>query len=199
MDNINNLTEWILTQSESEAGEILAQAEEKRRAVLEDADARLEGQFAERSAMLRRLSEEQLRLSEDRERSLIQKERIRFKQSLTEACFSQAEEALCGLSGDEFLAFFQRAADSLPLEGEYTVRLGERTLRSLSDEDKARLAVRTGGYALTVSEETVPSEGGFVLERFPVEYSFLYSDLLADVKAREGARLMKLLLDGSRS
>lgn len=195
MDNIENLTRWILTQADAEAQRILLQSKEKRLALLAKEEQRCERQFSERNEQLRSFSREKIQRAREQEHSILQKDRLTYKQSLIDASFVRAEERLCALSGPEFLSLFSQTVAALPLEGKYLLRLGERTARMLSQKERAELSVETAAYTISLSEEILPAEGGFVLERYPIELSFLYRDLLADRKAKESTKLMNLLLD----
>lgn len=195
MDNIKNLTDLILAQANEEAASLLMAARAQLESDLAEDEKKSQQAFCEKAGQQKQWSEERIRAAYLRRQSTIQKERTRYKKQLLEQVFSEAEAALCQIPAEQFLDFFRKTLAALRLKGPYTLHIGEQTARTLRDEDWDALGVTNADYAVSVSRQTIPDAGGFRLEQFPIEYSFLYHELLEEVKMREGSKIMKRLLD----
>lgn len=195
MDNIKNITDIIVQQANDEAAKLLKAAGTQLESDLSENEIKLEQAFHEKTEQLKQWSEERIRAAHLRKQSALQKERTRYKKQLLEQVFSEAELTLSRMPAGQFLDFYRKTLDCLTLRGLYTLRIGQQTAETLREEDWDALCITNENYSVTVSRQTIPNAGGFRLEQFPVEYSFLYHELLEEIKAQEGSKVMKQLLD----
>ena len=189
--SLEALTQYILTQAQSEADALLARAKDESEKTLADTRQRLDERLIREKEHFKRLSDQRIEDAQRQKASALRRIRTQYARELVERLFDQAEEALCGLDGERFLQFYKNALASLPLQGAYTVRLGGRSAANLSEAERKALAIKTETYSVTVCEDTVPNEGGFLLEQPPVEMSFLFSDLLKELKSADAPGLIK--------
>lgn len=195
MNSIQALTDSILAQAQAEADTFLRNEMEKCAQELSDSEKQLETQFAEQKEQLAAHSEERVQLALLRKRSALQKERTRYKQDLLDKLFAEAEDSLCRISGADFLAFYRQMLTSVELKGSFVAHIGAKSAQQFTAEDWAALNINGDSYDVRPAKETIPGKGGFVLEQSSLEFSFLFGELLADIKYRTGAELLKQLLD----
>lgn len=192
--SLEALIQYILTQAQSEADALLARAKEEAEAVLADTRRRLDERLGREKEHLKRLSDQRVEDAQRQKTAALRRTRTQYARELVERLFDEAEEALCGLDGEAFLQFYKNALSSLPLRGAYTVRLGARSAANLSEKARRALELKTDTCSVTVHKDTVPNEGGFLLEQPPVELSFLFSDLLQELKNADAPGLIKSFL-----
>jgi len=193
--SLENLTQYILSQARSEADSIVSRAREEADKAVAEAKARADERLAREKEQLKALSAQRVEDAVRQKTSALRRARTQYAGELVEQLFSEAAEALGAMSGGDFLVFYKNALSSLPLKGAYTVKLGEKSARRLTDKELKALNIAAGDYTVSVSGETVPGEGGFILDQPPVELSFLFSDLLKELKSQESAGLIKRLLE----
>lgn len=193
--SLKNLTEHILSEAKAQANSLLQDASESVKAEREKAQSRFDALLAEQTQQLTQQSQQRIadavRLKTDK----LNKERTQFAGSLIDQLFEQAQSQLAQMPADEFIAFYRSALAKLALKGEYTVVLGALTAKALSPQQLLQLAVKEEGYSVTVDEKTIPNQGGFVLEQSPIEYSFLFADMLDEIRREQGPSLLKRLID----
>jgi vacuolar-type H+-ATPase subunit E/Vma4 len=192
---LENLTEYILTQARSEAESMVAHAKEESEKAVESAKEQAGERLAREKEHLKTLSGQRIEDAVRQKTSALRRTRTQYAGSLVEKLFDAAEEALSGMSGADFLLFYKNALTSLPLKGTYTVKLGSKSAERMTAEELGALNFTAADYTVTVCDETIPSEGGFVLDQPPMELSFLFSDLLKELKSQESPGLIKRFLN----
>ena len=55
------------------------------------------------------------------------------------------------------------------------------------------------GVSLTLSGDTLPGQGGFVLRSGVVEYVFLFEDLLRELREQRGSEIIRRLFEQEES
>jgi V/A-type H+-transporting ATPase subunit E len=193
--SLENLTQYIVSEAQSEADSIVANAREEADKAVAEAKARAGERLVREKESQKAMSDQRVHDAVRQKTAALRRARTQYAGELVEKLFDEAEEALCAMSGGDFLLFYKNALSSLPLSGAYTAKLGSKSAGSLSAEELAALNVTAAGYSVTVSGETIPGEGGFILDRPPTEMSFLFSDLLKELKSQESPGLIKRLLD----
>lgn len=195
MNNIQALTESILKQAQAETEQYLNAEREKIAQERDSSEKALTASYEEKRRQLEVLSAERIKMVDTRKRSMLQKERTRYKQSLLDRVFEEAYGELCDMSTRDFLDYYKSVVLTAKLSGSFTVRVGERSAKSLSEADWTELNVKTDGCEITADRQTIAGEGGFVLSRSSMEYSFLFRDQLQEIKHSDGSGILKQLLD----
>ena len=96
------------------------------------------------------------------------------------------------MSEKEFSEFFAGSVKGLPLKGDYTVVPGEYSKDKLKKDLIS--SCENGDLSLVLSDSAVKDDGGFVLTSGKVEYSFLFSDILEEVKKTEKPLLLSKIV-----
>lgn len=138
--------------------------------------------------------EEAVRQKEDR----LNRERTLQANKLIDRLFEETENMLCDMSPEEFVEFYKNEIAKLNLDHKFTVLLGERTERNLSAQHREMLEIETKHCCMIIEKDSIPNQGGFVLQQYPIEYSFLFADMLDEIKNNEGPKLLKLFINGGK-
>ena len=195
MNNIQALTDSILKQAQAETEQYLKAEREIIAQEKDSSEKALTVSYEEKRLQLEALSEERIKMAQTRKRSMLQKERTRYKQSLLDRVFEEAYGELCDMSAQDFLNYYKSVVRSANLSGAFIVRVGERSAKSLSEADWTELNYKADGCEITADRQTIAGEGGFVLSRSSMEYSFLFRDQLQEIKHSDGSGILKKLLD----
>lgn len=195
MNNIQALTDSITKQAQAETEQYLSVERGKIAQDKASSEKALEERFNEKRLQAEAQSEERIKMEQTRKRSMLQKERTRYKQSLLDRVFEEAYGELCEMSARDFLSYYRSMLQSADLQGTFTVRVGDRSAKNFTLEDWSVLNVNTDGCQITADTNTIPGEGGFVLSRSSLEYSFLFRDQLQEIKHTHGSGILKQLLD----
>lgn len=192
MDNkLDNLTQYITDTANADAKGIVdaarADFEEGKAAAIDKFAllfAKQKDELTEQSKT--RINEAKAELSADANREL-----TGYVYGLIDGIFDEVNSKLCGMDSTQFLQFYNGIIAKLNLNGEYKVVLGEKTAALLDGKTRGGLEIKTEKFSLVVDGKTVKNEGGFVLEKAPVEYSFLFSEMLEALKQKEAPTLFK--------
>lgn len=104
---------------------------------------------------------------------------LNSKQQVLGTLFNGAVETLTNWTSEEHLAFIQRILAKYQA-AELTIKFGELTKQALTDQAIGQL---TQAFTnITVVDETFPREGGFVLTEGRIDYNYLYSELVDDIR-----------------
>ncbi|MEA4919446.1 MAG: hypothetical protein VB078_00785 [Clostridiaceae bacterium] len=192
---LENLTQYIKDEATLEAQKLLQDALSEAEKARSDAQGKIDAMLARQKEQISSQSEQRIKDAVRQKTVNLLKERTQYAAELIDTLFDEAEDELCNMSAKDFLRFFNSAIASSDINGACRIILGERTACVLSTEQRVMLELSTDRYKLTVENSTVPNQGGFVLEQPPVEYSFLFSDLLNEIKRHESPSLLKRLID----
>ena len=192
------LTQYIEQQAQTEAEGILQQAQaEASRRLAAARQQQAECLQQQQDLLLRRF-----RLAAAEQQRQLEQQQLRqpagLARQLADELFALAEQQLAALPAQSFQTFFLRSLRQLPAAGVYCLQLGQASADQLPESLPAQLlqSARQAGYHLQLTPETLPRQGGFLLQQPPVTYSFLFSDLLADLKKQLLPELLPLLLGG---
>ena len=94
MNNIQALTDSIINQAQLEADSYLREERKKIELDKASAESELEVRFAEKKRYLEDTSNERIKMAEVRKKSMLQKERTRYKLSLLEKLFDEVYSVL---------------------------------------------------------------------------------------------------------
>jgi vacuolar-type H+-ATPase subunit E/Vma4 len=193
-NSLENLTQYIIEKATSEAESIMGDARVEADALREKERRRLDALHVRQKEQLVMRSEQRIQNAVRQKTASLQRERIQYASQLIDRLFQEAENALCAISAGEFLQFYQHSLEKMCLTGDYIVFLGQRSAQSLSEEECRLLERKTDRYTLSLQKKTIPDRGGFLLGQSSVEYSFLFRDLLNEIRTKESPRLLKYLL-----
>ena len=184
MNGIEKLTQQITADAQAEIDAILAEAREKADAITADYARQAEKAAADRLAKGEEAAaqrEERLIAMADMEG---RKELLAAKQEMVSRAFDQALEQLCSLPDEEYMAMLTKLAVTASTSGK------EQLI--FSPKDRARVgkavviaaneALKDG--RLTLSEQTRPMAGGFVLSDGAIEVNCTFETL---VRLQRGA------------
>lgn len=104
---------------------------------------------------------------------------LNSKQQVLGSLFDGAVETLTKWSSEEHLAFIQRVLNKYE-DAELTLKFGELTKEILTSEATEQLENQYPN--VTIIDETYPREGGFVLTEGRIDYNYLYSELVDDIR-----------------
>mgnify|MGYP001006315509 CR=1 FL=1 len=195
MENtLENLTQYIMDKAQSEVQIMLDVARKESENALAAATLKYDQMMRSQEEQIVRQSEQELREAVQFKTVNLKKERTKYAEQLIDGLFEAAHDELCKMPAADFLHFVSRTIECMHFSGNVTIVLGEKSAAALDQQQRAILAQEGDGYRLTLSPNKIPNQGGFVLEKPPVEYSFLFSDLLAEIKKHEMPNLLKRLL-----
>lgn len=124
----------------------------------------------------------------------LKRERTMFATVLINQLFGEAENELCTLTPDMFLTFYRGCLVNMKLSGKYEAVLGALSAKDMPENIKNMLEVQSKDFSISISSKTIPDQGGFILQKPPVEFSFLFSDLLSEIRQKEEPALLNQLL-----
>lgn len=178
MNGIEKLTEKIAADAQAEIDAILAEAKEKADAITADYAQRAENLAADviaKGTCAARQQEERLVVMADMER---RKDLLAAKQKMVDKAFDLALEKLCSLNDEEHVALLTKLALSAVSSGR------EQMIFSQKDRTRIGKAVVTAvndalpKCSLTLSEQTRPMRGGFILSDSAVEVNCTFETLV---------------------
>lgn len=193
-NSLENLTQHILNAANAEATDLLSSASENARIERAKTMQKYENMLSEQKDQLEQMSAERSKNTLKQYEDKLKRERTMFATAQIDQLFSEALNTLCALKSDEFLSFYHSCFSNLKLSGKYETVLGALSAKGLPEDMKSMLEVKNEQFSVTVSSETIPDQGGFVLRKSPVEFSFLFSDLLSEIKQKEEPVLLNQLL-----
>jgi len=192
MNGIERITARIAADTQAEIDGILAKAREEAAQLTADCRARAE-------AEARALAAKNEAAAAEREARLVsaaqmdaQKELLAAKQALLEETYARALDKLCSMDEERTVAFLAALLVRASTTGE------EEAVFSAADrarlgEAAVRRANETSGKRLTLSAETLPIRGGFVLRDRNVEVNCTFETLLRLEKAATAGTAARLL------
>lgn len=178
MEGIEKITAKIIQDSEAEITALLAQTEEKVKAVGEAAQAQADKESADALARGKRAAAERLERLQSAAQMETRKLKLAAKQEVVSEAFDLALEKLCTLPEQDYITLLTE----LVLEASSTGR--EQLI--FSARDRARVGKQVvvaanearEGSQLTLSQETREMRGGFVLVDGDLEVNCAFETLI---------------------
>lgn len=189
--SLENLTGYILENAKAEAAKITEAAREEADLMIKEAKEKADAAFKKQKEQLQNASEQKIKEAAKQKENKLQKDKTAYACVLIDKLFDGLCERLDCMTQDEFIDFYVTAVKKAGLSGEYTAVLGKKTADKTDDAHKKLLNITEKEYSVILSERTVENEGGFILEKTPVEYSFLYSEIAEELKKQEKPTLLK--------
>lgn len=178
MNGIEKLTQQITADAQIEIDAILADARAKADAVTADYAQRAEKAAAERLAKGTAAAaqrEERLIAMADMER---RKDLLAAKQDMVGRAFDKALEQLCSLSDEEYVAMLTRLAVAASNSGHEQLIFSQKDRTRVGKDVVIAANEALGNGNLTLSEQTRPMRGGFILSDGAIEVNCTFETLV---------------------
>lgn len=192
MNGIEKITELIRTDAQTEIGRVLEDARRAAEAEKDRAEACAETERAELTAKYEKAAAER----EERLISAAQMEARKIllaaKQEMVEKAYIRAQEKLCAMDAESYANVLSELLVQASSDGT------EEAVFSPEDRERVgRIAVEranaASGRHLTLSQETLPIQGGFILRSGNVEVNCTFDTLVRLEKAETAGAVAKIL------
>lgn len=180
---LEELVKYVRERAEKESEEIRSRADAEFEKTKTAAALETGKGLSEQEKMLENDLDKRIEEFKRQEKAKSSRRTTDYAAALSEKVFVLAEEKLSGLDRDKFAEYFRGSVSGLSLKGKYDVILGEKSKGKLDESDVK--ACCADGLELRLSDRYVKDSGGFVIVSGKVEYSFLFSDLLGELKKTE--------------
>jgi len=192
MNGLERITSRIEAEARGEIDSLLGTAKQEAERITQDFRTRAETEA-------RALAAKNEKNAEEREARLVsaaqmdaQKQLLAVKQELVEETYRLALDKLCSMPEEKETAFLARLLAQASTTGM------EEAVFSAKDRERigakaVRRANESTGKKLTLSEQTAPIRGGFILRDKNVEVNCTYETLLRLEKAQTAGATAKLL------
>lgn len=186
--SIESITARILQEAKDEAEQLMKQTESERDALLAGAAEEAEAAKTEVAAKAKEdakvLGERRSSVAELEARKL----RLSAKQEMIDRSFEEAVKLLAGMPEKEYQAFL------MELLAPYQTQPGEILLNEKDKKAYGKaLAEALKDSPLTISEETAPIQGGFILQQGSVSLNASLEKLMETQKKQITAEIAAVL------
>lgn len=196
MEGMDKITARIIADAEREIAEIQRENDEKIEALTAEAQSAAEQESLELLTRGRRAAEERRERLSSSAAVECHKLELAAKQELLEETFATAVEQLCSLPREESLALIASLAAEAAEGGEQMI-LSSRDAEQYGTEVilMANTALRAAGKRgeLTLSAETRPIPGGFILSSGDVELNCAFDTLVRLQREKLEKEVAKIL------
>lgn len=190
MAKINELVEQVVRkETQAYQEKVEAKRAETKQALTDKQQALQADLVAEKSKVDEQLNT-RYQITHQSQKIAHRDQLLREKQTLLNKVFSLAEDQLNNLSAEDFKAFVTDVLTQFKGQGDLMVKLGEHSQGLLDQGWLDSVAIE--GINVQLSEELVPQNGGFILEKSGVQYNFLSDTLIQDAKQRLTVEISKL-------
>lgn len=190
MAKINELVEQVVRkETQAYQEKVEAKRAETKQALTDKQQALQADLVAEKSKVDEQLNT-RYQITRQSQKIAHRDQLLREKQTLLNKVFSLAEDQLNNLSAEDFKAFVTDVLTQFKGQGDLMVKLGEHSQGLLDQGWLDSVAIE--GINVQLSEELVPQNGGFILEKSGIQYNFLSDTLIQDAKQRLTVEISKL-------
>lgn len=190
MAKINELVEQVVRkETQAYQEKVEAKRAETKQALTDKQQALQADLVAEKSKVDEQLNT-RYQITHQSQKIAHRDQLLREKQTLLNKVFSLAEDQLNNLSAEDFKAFVTEVLTQFKGQGDLMVKLGEHSQGLLDQGWLDSVAIE--GINVQLSEELVPQNGGFILEKSGIQYNFLSDTLIQDAKQRLTVEISKL-------
>lgn len=138
--------------------------------------------------------EEKNKQQKNRQQVAAKQANLNLKQKLLDEMFVAANEAMNTWSIEEHQNFASAALTKLAVSDSLQFISGELTKDAYTKEWLANQNAQLT-YQLTLAEEVIPNQAGFILDKEGIQYNFLYQTLVEEQKETLSFELAQTLLD----
>lgn len=193
MNGIENITRRIDEETQTEIDQILEAARQKSAEIT----ARYQSQAASERAEQAQRNEKAAAEREERLSSMAQLEArkvcLAAKQEMVEKAYALALERLCALPDEQYLQTLAALLTQAAPDGRGEVILAPEKREGLGEKAVALANEKLGGGKLTLSRETRPIRGGFILKNGNVEVNGTFETLVRLQRAETAGAVAKQL------
>ena len=193
MNGIEKIKQRIDADTQSEIDSVLNKAKAEAQAITDRYQAQAD-------AETRELNGKAQQVAAEREQRLIgaaemeaRKTALAAKQSLVETAYAQALDRLCKLPDDQYTAILADLLVQAAPSGRGTVVLSAEDQKRVGKAAVAKANELLKGGKLTLSDETRPIRGGFILRDDKVEVNGTFETLVRLAKAETAGAVAKKL------
>jgi len=115
------------------------------------------------------------------------------KQFLIDEVFRTVFENMKNWDQESFLKNLSKVLLSNELSGQINVMLGEYSREFITSEQLDLFSKDHGRARYVLTDATVPEDGGFLLEQNGLEYNFLYSSIIDEIREKREMELVRQL------
>ncbi|MGC6767846.1 hypothetical protein ACYSNR_11620 [Enterococcus sp. LJL128] len=191
MDAIEKIVEQILEKGKEEAAAYKTVEKE-----------RIENEFAEQAAAVEIQEKKQIKKNDEqmkkafkqkqnRQQLEVKQTTLNDKQELLSRLFKETVEKMNHWDLTTFQQFASGILANLELAGEVEVSVGEFSQDKISQEWLQTF--NTTDLKLTLSDQLIRKESGFVLAKDGIEYNFLFSTLVQEIQTAESYKIAEML------
>lgn len=191
MDAIEKIVEQILKKEQAEVLE-LKKIEMTR--IDQEYQEQKEALFLQESKLVEKNQEQANKMFKqkaNRQQLEIKQATLNQKQDYLEQLFTESVERMNHWTKAEFQLFVEQIIIQLPVEGEAALQLGEFSKGMLSEQWV--LEHSSTKLTLQLEKEVIPNDGGFIVSKDGIEYNFLFSSLVQEIKKVESFKIAELL------
>jgi len=191
MNGIEKITQRIEADAQVEIDSILAEAKTSAAAIAVNYQAQAEKEKAELESRNRKNADERLERLVSVAHMESRKVALGAKQKMVDAAFDRALEKLCSLPEEQYVDVLAALLEKASSTG------SEEVVFSAEDREKVGAAalakVNASGKQLTLSEETRPIRGGFILRDGNVEINCTFDTLVRLQRSETAGTVAKIL------
>lgn len=191
MDAIEKIVEQILEKGQKEVSD-LKKIELER--IDQEYQEQAEALLLQENKLIEKNKEQTMKAFKqrsNRQQLEIKQATLNQKQAYLEQLFSEAIERMNHWTEPEFQTFAKQIIAQLTIEGEAQLTLGAFSKGKLSD--KWVLDHSSEKLKLTLDEDVIPNEGGFIIAKEGIEYNFLFASLVQEIQKMESFKLAEML------
>ena|GEM_PF-3298949 len=170
--------------------------EEKKRQLETEFSQQIESLEGERAIQIKRISsriEREYQQLNSRQELAFKQKVNQKKQFLIDEVFRKVFEEMKNWNQESFLKNLSSILISNELTGRVNVIPGEYSKKFISGEQLEHFAKSHGLVQYVLGESVVPKNGGFLLEQDGIEYNFLYSSIIDEIREKREMELARQL------
>lgn len=191
MDAIERIVEQIIEKGQAEVSEFKKVEAERIDQQYQEQEESLVLQESKLIEKNEEQANKEFKQKQNRQQLEIKQATLNQKQDYLEQLFSESVERMNYWTEKEFQTFAKQIIIQLPVEGEARLKLGEFSEGKLSDQ--WLLEHSSNKLMLILEKEVVPSTGGFIVAKEGIEYNFLFSSLVQEIKKIESFQIAEML------
>jgi len=186
--SIENITARILREAQEEADAMKAKAESEKETILQEARAQSEEIASKSSARALRdaqiLKERRHSVAELEARKL----RLAAKQEMIDESFSESMKEFASMDPEQYTAFLLKQLEPFKAQkGEILLNARDKSAVS------TKLSEGLAGSPLTIGDETVPIQGGFILRQGAISMNASLEKFMENEKKEITAQIADIL------
>ena len=192
MKGIEKITQLIQTEAQSEIDSVLANARREAETVASRYQARAEAEAAELAAKNEKAAAEREERLVSAAQMEARKVRLAAKQEMVEKAYIRALEKLCSMPQEQYVDVLADLLLQASTTGTEEVVFSQKD-REHAGKAAVEKANKASGKKLTVAQETLPIQGGFILRSGNVEVNCTFDPLVRLQKAETAGAVAKKL------